>query len=402
MTHFAYQESNQFFAQVAGGLESLTQDELRELGARKLRESYRGVYFSVAASDVSDIVYQTRLATRVLAPLRIFDCHSDRYLHRTAMDIAWPELFPVDATFAVFANVSNSFLKHSKYVALKVKDAIVDRFRQDVGRRPNVDQRAPHALINVYIHNNKATISLDLSGGSLHRRGYRERSVDAPMQETAAAAIVRLSGWSGEGALHDPFCGSGTLLAEALMAGAKIPAGYLRQRFGFEVMPEFDSTRWKSRRGEINQLIRPITGTVSGGDRDAMAVTAAQVNLRTLPQGKSVVVKKQTFDSVPLPDTTIITNPPFGIRLGDPKSAAKLTERFGNFLKHSCERSVAYVYFGERTLLKSLGLRPAFRMPLANGGLDGRLAKVELYAGTRRYGEGRSDSDVDPKKGAAE
>ena len=192
---FLYQNHSQYFAQIADGIEELGVAELTELGAANVRAVFRGAYFNADADALYRINYCTRLATRVLAPLVRFDCHSTKYLYKRAREVPWADLLGVDETFAVFSDVANSAIRHSKYASLVLKDAIVDTFREASGDRPNIDTRDPSLWLNLYIHNDQATISLDTSGGSLHRRGYRQQTGEAPMQETVAAAIVRLSGW---------------------------------------------------------------------------------------------------------------------------------------------------------------------------------------------------------------
>ncbi len=215
---FLYQKTGRYFAQIADGLEELGADELSELGASEISPIYRGIYFQAGSAVLYGINYRSRLITRVLAPLITFDCHSAKYLQKTAMSIRWQDIFPLEKTFAVFATVSHSTIRHSQYAALCLKDAIVDTFREHCGKRPNVKTPDPDLWINLHIEKNRATISIDTSGGSLHRRGYRSQSVDAPIQETVAAAILRLSGWDGSSPLYDPMCGSGTLVCEALMS----------------------------------------------------------------------------------------------------------------------------------------------------------------------------------------
>ena len=230
MDEFVYQHSERYFAQVAGGMEEMAADELCRLGAEEPSLAYRGLYFNAGKAALYRINYQSRLINRVLAPLFIFKCHSAKYLYIQASKISWPALFTPENTFAVFASVSHSHIRHSKYAAQKLKDAIVDTFRRQTGKRPDVERHTPDVWINLYIINNRATISLDTSGGSLHRRGYRVKSVEAPMQETFAAAILLLSEWTGDTPLHDPMCGSGTLLAEALMICSQTPAALDEER----------------------------------------------------------------------------------------------------------------------------------------------------------------------------
>ena len=378
---YQYQETPRFFAQIARGTEDLGAEELATLGAQHIAPAYRGLYFDATPEALYRINYCSRLLTRVLAPLMSFHCHNPDYLYRTAGSVAWTDFLSVDETFAVFANVSNSKIRHSKYAALRVKDAIVDQFRDQFGVRPSIDTRNPDVWINLYIENNRATISLDTSGGSLHRRGYRRHGGEAPMQETVAAAIVRLTGWEGEQPLYDLMCGSGTLLAEALMHYCRIPAGYLRSHFGFEALPDFDQALWMSVRKTANAQIRPLpAGLINGSDVSPEAVAAARANLRSLPSGKNVTVTVQPYQAIDrLENATMITNPPYGKRLGNPESMGTFYKSLGDFLKQRCTGSTAYLYVGERALLKKVGLRPSWKKPLVNGAFDGRLAKYELY-----------------------
>ncbi len=375
---YAYQKDRIHTAQVADGLEDLLQTELEELGATDCARGFRFVRFRADHAALCRVVHRSRLATRVLAPLAHFACASDTALYAAGRDIRWTDFLNADQTFAIFANVSASAIGHSQYASLKFKDAVADWFRDHGGRRPNVDPRNPDLWLHLHIHENQATISLDVSGGSLHRRGYRTQSVDAPMQETVAAAMIRMSGWDGASPLVDPLCGSGTILCEALMAGARIPAAFLRQRFGFEHLPDFNARLWSEVRGELTPL--PDIPPLRGGDIDPQAVEATRTNLANLPGGDEVIVgRRDFFERDDLAGTTIVCNPPYGLRLGKNEDMAAWFKRFGDHLKRRCSGSSAYVYFGDRTWLKSIGLRPEWKKPLRNGGLDGRLAKFSLY-----------------------
>jgi putative N6-adenine-specific DNA methylase len=377
---FRYQEKGTFFAQVARHLEETGAEELRELGARGTKPDYRGIRFRSTPEEVCAIVYRTRLCTRVFAPLIRFDCHSDRYLYKTASEIDWTRLLDVSDTFAVSATVTHSSIRHSKYAALRVKDAIADFFRERTGKRPSVDRREPDIQFHVHVQNNRATIHLDLGGGSLHRRGYRAGSVEAPMQETVAAAVIRFSGWDGERALVDPMCGSGTLLAEALMHSCRIPAGYLRDKFGFARLPEFDAEAWARTRRGFDGAIRPFPAPISGFDIDADAVRAARENLTRLPHGSEVALSREDFFSMDdLQNRTIIVNPPYGLRIGGRGRIEDFYTEIGDHLKHHASGSVCFLYAGKRELLKNVGLRTTWKKELVSGALDGRLAKYDLY-----------------------
>ena len=380
---FLYQREPRYFATCAPGLEEWGGVELEELGATEVQPGYRGFHFQADARALYGICYGARLFSRVLAPLVRFDCHHTKTLYRRAHDLPWEALLGLDHTFAVQAVTTHSTIRHARYAALCVKDAVADRFREREGRRPDVDARRPDVALHLYLRHNHAVLSLDLSGGSLHRRGYRLATVDAPLQETLAAAIVRASGWQGDRPLIDPFCGSGTLLCEAWMSACRIPAGYLRAGFGLAQLPDYDPDLWQSLRAEMDAHIAVPPGlTVRGGDRDPAAVAAARTNLAQLPGGDRVAVEQADADDLPgWTDAVIVTNPPYGVRLGDADAAAAQLGRFGDRLKQRCPGCLAYVYFGDDRAVKALGLKPDWKKELSNGGLDGRLCRYTLFAG---------------------
>jgi len=376
-----YQQNQRYFAQTAEGFEAPATQELAALGATAIEPGFRGLHFSADSATLYRVNYQARLLTRVLAPLAVFRCKNRDDLYREARRIDWPGLFSVEHTFAVLANVNaNPGLTHSKFAALCLKDAVADAFRERGGRRPDVDRDQPDIWLNLYIEKESATISLDTSGGSLHRRGYRREGVAAPMQETLAAAMVAASGWQGQKPLYDPMCGGGTLLCEALMHLGAIPAGYLRSKFGFAFMPDFDAALWQRVKRAADAGIRvPEAGLIAGSDIDGAAVKAARINCRSLPGGQAIQLAQADLHDLPdLENRVIVCNPPYGIRLADADLDAFYKE-LGNFLKRRCKGSEAYIYFGNREMLKRIGLRPAWKRPMRNAGLDGRLAKFEMY-----------------------
>lgn len=380
-SEYEYQQNHRFFAQIPMGMEALGMEELLELKAEHLKPAYGGVYFEADWATLCRVNYTSRCLTRVLAPLMSFRCHSHEYLYRRAKGIQWSDFLTPDHTFAVFSHVSNSKITHSQYAGLRVKDAIVDYFKEQCELRPSIHRTDPDLWINLHVENNRATINLDTSGGSLHRRGYREKTVEATMQETLAAAIIRLASWDGSTPLYDPMCGSGTLLAEALMSYCRIPSAFLRKRFGFEFLPGFDRTLWKSVKKEADGQIREIPqGLISGSDISPSAIKAAKANTRVLPHGDRITLKVMEFERIEsLEETTIVCNPPYGIRLQAEKDLGEFYRTFGDFLKHRCGGSTAFVYFGNREMIPRIGLRPSWKKPLSAGGLDGRLAKFDIY-----------------------
>ncbi|MFC1844992.1 class I SAM-dependent RNA methyltransferase, partial [Thermodesulfobacteriota bacterium] len=355
---FTYQKSGRYFAQIAEGLEELGKKELKKLGAQDIKPGHRGFYFSADKTSLYRINYCSRLLSRVLAPLIRFDCHSTKYLYKTACKIDWPSLIDLQQTFAVKANVSHSKITHSQYASLCLKDAIVDIFRKKTTKRPNIDTKTPDVLFNLHIQNNKATIYLDTSGTSMHRRGYRSQSITAPMQEIIAAAIIHLSDWDGTRPLFDPMCGSGTLLCEAMMHYCRIPAGYLRKKFGFESLPDFDAKIWKSVKQEAESGIRELPpGLISGSDKSKEAIEAATTNMDNFSQGENISLAVKSFQDIKsIENYTIVCNPPYGIRMDTDTKIKDFMKQLGDFLKQRCKGSEAYLYFGNRELIKSIGL----------------------------------------------
>jgi putative N6-adenine-specific DNA methylase len=378
---YQYQKDCRYFAQVADGLKEAGAGELAELGAEDVRPEFSGIHFRADKSTLYRINYLTRFLSRCLAPLISFACHDTDTLYQKAKQIEWEDFFAEGNTFAVSGNVSNSAISHSKFAALRLKDAVADYFKEKTGQRPDVSVKNPDILLNLHIRNDKAVISLDTSGGALHRRGYREETVPAPMQETVAAVIIRYSEWDGSVPLYDPLCGSGTLLCEALMRYSNIPAGVFRNQFGFEFLPDFGDAVWKQVKKEADGHIRELPeGLIAGSDVSAEAVSAARTNLMGLHYGNNVSVEKVDFRKLPaLEEHVIVTNPPYGIRLGRDENLEIFYKYLGDFLKQKCKGSAAFVYFGERKYIKKIGLKASWKKPIKVGGLDGRLVKYEMY-----------------------
>ncbi|GBE35133.1 ribosomal RNA large subunit methyltransferase L [bacterium BMS3Bbin06] len=378
---YEYQITNSFFAQIADGIKEQGAQELSELGATAISPEYSGIHFNAGKETLYRINYATRLASKILAPLVFFNCRSTDQLYKKARQINWTEFISEEETFAVFGNVSNSQINNSHYASLCLKDAIVDSFREVSGKRPDVDTRTPDIWLNLYIRKDKAVISLDTSGGSLHRRGYRKDALSAPMQETVAAAIIRYSQWDGSVPLYDPMCGSGTLLCEALMHYCKIPSGIFRKRFGFEFLPDYDKSAWRKVKKQLDRQIRELPdGYIAGSDLSRKAVEISRINTRSLQYGEKIRLQALDFrESKGLNNGVIITNPPYGIRMGKRQELYLLYKALGDFLKQKCTGSTAYIYFGEREFIKKIGLKATWKKPLKTGGLDGRLVKYELF-----------------------
>jgi len=378
---YLYQKINRYFAQSADDIKDIAEEEIISLGGTETKPAYRGVYFTANQRTLYTINFNSRLINRVLAPLIYFKCHSDRYLYKTASQINWKDFLSPAEPFAVFATVSHSQIRHSRFAALRLKDAVVDYFRERSGERPSIDTRNPDVWLNLHIDQNEAVISVDTSGGSLHRRGYRIESIEAPMIETLAASVLKYAGWDGQGELVDPFCGSGTLLCEAYMIASGTPASILRKKFGFKKLPDFDIKLWERVRKEGLERIRTVEhGIISGSDISLGTVKSAKLNCaQIVPNGIIEIKQTNIFDIERIENKMIVCNPPYGIRMGSEGNLTLFYKELGDFLKKRCKGSTAYVYFGDRKYLKSIGLKSSWKKPLSNGGLDGRLAKFELY-----------------------
>lgn len=376
-------KDQRYFAVVAGSLEKYAHQELLDFGAVIHKEVPRGLYFSCSSDVLYRILYCSRLTQRVLYPLLGFDCHSAKYLYQQARkNIAWTSLFHLDQKFAIDCNLSNSFVRHSLYASQVLKDAICDSFRDQYQARPSFSNKDADILFNLHIQNNYATIALDVLGRSMHMRGYRKHSVDAPLQETLAAAIVNIAAWDGETILCDPMCGSGTLIAEAIMRQCKIPAGYLRNNDGVRHLPGFDSELWKQIMDSEDAQIVPLEkGKVFASDINPEAVEACTQNLAMLPGGENVQISCQSFQSIAKGQgRLIITNPPYGVRLEKSLGVQSVYHDLGDFLKQKCPSSVAYILCGSKELVADLRLRAHWTKSLKNGDLDTRLAKIVLLS----------------------
>ncbi len=378
---YIYERESRYFAQVAESVKELALKEIQALGAAQTRTVFRGIWFTADKATFYKIVYLSRLVSRVLVPLAEFDCPDKDDLYKEARKIRWEEFLSPKKTFSITANVAESSITHSNFAGLRVKDAIADYFRDRTNRRPSVNTDDPWVMINVHVHKDRATISIDASLGPLHKRGYREARVAAPMQETVAAAVIALSEWQGDQPLVDPMCGSGTLLCEALMHYSRIPAQIFRETFGFQRLPDFDPKEWEAVKEAALKDIRPLpAGLVRGSDIAEESVDAAKTNLMGLHFGSDVAVDQADFRTIaPVENAVIITNPPYGIRLGKDQNMKQFYKELGGFLKERCKSCAAYIYFGDPSYIKYVPLAPSWKRPLEIGGLDGKLVKYQLY-----------------------
>jgi putative N6-adenine-specific DNA methylase len=299
------------FVSCPGGLEELLVQEMQEMGL-DARKSFRGVFVPKTLQNVYKINYGSRLATRVLWPLAEFACKNRDDLYAGAKKVDWKAYLNLGKTFAIDANVEHPLLRNSLFAAQVMKDAICDQLRESLGSRPSVDVKNPDIQLHLFIHKNRAQISFDTSGTPLYKRGWRKESVVAPLQESLAVALLKITGFQGE--LCDPFCGSGTFLIEAAMMATQTPAGFFRKSWGLVHMPEHNPKEWLRFRQEENRKIIPLpAGKIFGADKDPRAVALAQAHIKTTQFPIEVVCSDIQHFSQPAP--FILTNPPYGKRL---------------------------------------------------------------------------------------
>lgn len=378
-----------FFATTPRGIEPLLTEELAGLGVREVRPGRAGVFFRGPLEAGYRACLWSRLASRVLLTLASFPAPTPEDLYAGVRTIDWPEHLDAEGTLAVDGQVAGSRITHSRFAALKVKDAVVDRFREAMGIRPSVDPARPDVRLNVYVHRDRATLSLDLSGESLHRRGYREEKVLAPLKENLAAAILWRAGWpetaAGGGSLVDPMCGSGTLPIEAALAAADIAPGLLRSYFGFLGWRRHDPALWLSlieeaRRRRAEGLAR--LPAIFGFDADPGAIRIAWANLERAGLVGHVHFERRELSSLKTPPGArpglVVANPPYGERLGEEGELASLYRELGRSLREQFSGWRAAVFTGNPALGARLGLPVRHADTLYNGPLECRLLHLEM------------------------
>jgi putative N6-adenine-specific DNA methylase len=390
-----------YIAKTFAGLEQVLVKELTEIGADDAEVIHRGVSFRGDHTVLYKANYLVRSAIRVLKPIGVFEVGDDNQLYEKVRKINWEDIFNLDQTFKVNAHVFNSVLDHSQFVALRTKDAIVDQFRDKTGKRPWVAMDDADIYVDVHINDNVCTISLDSSGESLHKRGYRIEADKAPINEVLAAGLIALTEWNGEKDFYDPMCGSGTIAIEAAMRAMKIPSGYYRKRFAFMNWEGFDATLWENIKKEADEKIREIECDIYASDRSKKAVNIAKVNLKNAGLHKDVNISVAYFDTIK-PDKAegiLVFNPPYGLRLEEKNEISDLYSSIGDVLKQNFSGFEAWMISANMEAIKFIGLRTSARIEIYNGPLESRFLKFELYQGSKKD---KSDPDRHSTEGEQE
>jgi len=377
------------------GLEEVLATELKNLGAQDVEAGVRNVSFTGDKGFMYKANIALRTAIRILKPIKKFKVFDEDDLYKKLQTIDWERIMNVDSTFAIGAVVnSKNFTTNSHYISLKSKDAIADYFRHKYHKRPNVDIKYPDVKIHVHILNDLCTVSLDSSGDSLHKRGYRSATNIAPINEILAAGLVLLSGYTGDCNFIDPMCGSGTILIEAAMIACNIPANINRKEFGFEKWEDYDEDLFFTIQDSLLKKIRNSHFKIMGFDKAPSAVKKAKDNVQNANLSEFIGIHHiNFFNSVKevFGQTTILFNPPYGERLDI--DMQEFYKKIGDTLKSGYPDSTVWFITSNLDAIKHVGLRTSRRIPMKNGDLDCLYVRYDMYAGSRKAKKNKNTED---------
>lgn len=370
-----------YFATVARGLESVAVKELTALGAKHIKPDFAGVHFAGDRALLYRVNLCARTIFRVLVPIAEFRCRHARELYRAIQNIDWREHLSPEQTLAIDCTGGNRQLNHTHFTALQVKNAIVDQQRAQTGQRSSVDAKSPDLRLNLRIYQQRGVLSLDSSGSSLHRRGYRQAMGQAPLKETLAAALIQLTGWQGDVPFYDPLCGSGTLVLEAALLARRIPPGSFRQQFTFERWRNFDPQVWEHvQQTNREQVLDDLPVPIVGSDHDPEQLQLAYSNAKNARLSEQIRLFPAELSGLepPTDPGILVCNPPYGHRLGIEEELGPLYRELGDVLKQRFTGWTAYV-LTTKILSKYIGLQATQRIPIYNGSLACTFLKYELY-----------------------
>ena len=376
------------FATCPRGLEAPLAAELEACGARETHAVGGGVHFTGDRAACYRANLESRIASRILLRIAHAPYRTEQDVYDAAYSVLWAERFAVDHSIRVDVSAIRCPLRSLEFVTLRIKDAVCDRFRADTGRRPDVDTRAPAARIHAFLDERTLTLYLDTTGEPLWKRGLRRETGEAPLRENLAAGIIALSGWRPEEPFFDPMCGSGTLLAEAAQVALGIAPGS-RRAFAFERLLDFDAALWHrlrdaARARETAQAVPALFGA----DRDGRAVEQARATLEQAGLARAVKLARADVReaAAPAPEGVMVTNPPYGVRVGEDAALAAFYPQLGDALKARFAGWRCYILTADLRLAKLIGLKASKRTPLFNGPLECRLFEYRIVAGSMRRG----------------
>ncbi len=379
----------QMTAQTMFGLEQVLADELLRLGARNIEKHNRAVSFTGDLGFMYKANFCLRTALRILVPIDRFEIRSQQEFYDRIREMKWEDLMGPNGTLAIGCTLNTPHFDHTQFVSQRAKDAIVDRFRDRTGTRPSVDLDRPTLGIHVYIDQDECTVSLDSSGGSLHKRGYRDKTNLAPINEVLAAGLVLLSGWDRRSNFVDPMCGSGTLLIEAALYAANIPPGYFREEFGFQRWADLDEALWEKIQEAAIGRINDEKPLILGGEISKNVARKAIANIHSAKLEDSITIKNVAFEDLDPPSGpgVMIINPPYGERMDKDEDIDALYKMIGDTLKKKWAGYQAWVITSNLEAAKHIHLTPKPRIKLYNGSLECRFMRYELYSGSRKAGK---------------
>ncbi len=368
------------------GLEDVLAQELVELGANNIQKERRAVSFTGDKALLYRANLCLRTASRVLKPIATFRATDADAVYKEVKKIDWTRYMDLQTSFSIDSTVYSEEFRHSKYVTYRVKDAIADFFTEREGKRPSVQLTRPDLYINVHIAGTAVTLSLDSSGESLHKRGYRVAHTEAPINEALAAGMLLTAGWKGETDFYDPMCGSGTLLIEAALIAQNIAPGIFRQEYAFCHWRDFDPDLWSDIYNDDSRE-RVFEHRIYGSDASFYAVQAALKNIKSAGQSRVIEVRQIRLQEIKREEQTpalVMMNPPYGERLAQDKDVLRLYDDIGTALKHRFTGSTAWIISSNEDALKCIGLKPSRRLRLMNGELECLFNQYELFSGERK------------------
>ena len=376
----------QFFATCPRGLEALLADELLAQRALKIVVTDGGVSFEGSLDTMYRVNLHSRIATRIMSRVGQGSYATEEDIYKATFKLHWPSWFKVNQTIRVKVTGVKCPLKSLDFVTLRIKDAVCDRFREEGALRPSVSVRDPDVRIHAYLTQDQYQLYLDTSGAPLYQRGFRDVSVIAPLRENLAAGIIMLSGWIPGTPFLDPMCGSGTFLIEAAMMAVNQPPG-MKRTFGFQKLTSFDEGLWKKIETEAMNKMKPIEFLdIYGSDMDLRAVRVARHNLKVA--GLEEVAKVMQSDFVklepPTAEGTLVTNPPYGQRIGEDEDLKEVYPVWAKHMKESFGGWNTYFLTADLEMPKDMRLKPSKKTPLYNGALECRLFEIKMVAGSNR------------------
>lgn len=379
-------KTTSYAAKTLKGLEKVLAEELKAVGAQKVTEGRRVVFFEGSKEVLYRANLNVRTAINILKPIEHFKFRSEQDLYEQFKKIVWGKHQDVEQTFSIRASVFSEAFNHTKFPALKLKDTLADWFRDKYDRRPSVRIDAPDIGYDLHISNNLATVSMDSSGSLLNRRGYRIDGGLAPLNEVLAAGLIMLSGWDKKQAFHNPMCGSGTLAIEAAMMAANIPPNYKRKSFGFHNWPDYDNDLWLRVYGDaMAEVADYMDVTITANDAAPRAVRMTEQNATAAGVDELIDFGSGDFEDFGADSDSgiVMINPPYGERM-EVKEIEGLYARLGDHLKKSYTGFDAWIITSNEDALKAVGLASSQKITIFNGKLETRFVKFGLYKGSKR------------------